>query len=84
MEDYFSIYLAYTDFFQQSVSVLAAYYRGRLNRHSTFYQIHWILENFGILCKHFGTVTQGWTPFFPSMKTLLMLNMDTESIIEAK
>jgi hypothetical protein len=34
-----SIILADTDFFQQSKSVSAADFRGRLNRPSTFYQI---------------------------------------------
>ena len=63
-----SIILADTDFFQQLESVAAANLRGRLNRLSTFYQIFCsflapdrfgaIVMNFGILCKHFGTVTQ--------------------------
>ena len=43
-----SIILADTDFFQQSVSVSAADFKGRNNRPSA--------KHFGILCAHFGTV----------------------------
>ena len=57
-----SIILAETNFFQQSESVLAANFRGSLNPPSTFYQFlicfNELSLNFGILCKHFGTVTQ--------------------------